>query len=302
MLTCKICLLQFKKPRFNSPRLCVCGRCTNALNEYKEVAEHSYSQVGDMLKTGMLRNTHADTSPDTPVWRQKRAQKTLENFDREYQAALPGWINRLVSNKNNRRKTFKIIRAHRRGLLHLDRPHGWGYPSNWKSVALRIRALDHYTCVNCGTQDSELHVHHIVYVSNFGTHQQQNLVTLCRACHEVEHKRVFDFGENLSNSDTPPDQDERRQTVDVLPNENAQPSSSDKKNPKEIDTWGTATFELTIKALVDEAGENIFILEAVINNKLFQKYWTASKVSGFIAMREWLGKHKIPYRAWVKKY
>lgn len=278
----------------------MCGRCANALNEYKEVAEHSYSQAGGMLKTGMIRNANDDMSPDTPVWRQERAQKTLENFDEEYQTALPGWINRLVANKNNRRKTFKIIRAHRRGLLHLDRPNGWGYPANWKYVAAKIRNLDNYTCVICGAQDSELHVHHIVYVSNFGTHQQQNLVTLCRTCHEVEHKRVFDFGENLSNLDTPPDQNERRQTVDLLPNENVQSPCLDQENPKEIHTWDTSTFELTVQTLVDEAGENIFILEAVIDNELFQKYWTASTVNGFIAMREWLGERSIPYRSWVK--
>lgn len=91
----------------------------------------------------------------------------------------PAGINRLVSSKANRQKPYKIIRAHRRGLLHLDRPHGWGYPSNWDKVARTIRALDHFTCINCGARDVELHVHHIIYVTNFGTHQKQNLVTLC---------------------------------------------------------------------------------------------------------------------------
>jgi hypothetical protein len=40
-----------------------------------------------------------------------------------------------------------------------------------------------------------------VYASNFGTHQKTNLVTLCRKCHEKEHKRVFDFGENIVATD-----------------------------------------------------------------------------------------------------
>src|SRR5690606_10456308 len=36
---------------------------------------------------------------------------------------------------------------------------------------------------------------------NYGTNQKTNLVTLCRPCHEKEHKRVFDFGENMTAKD-----------------------------------------------------------------------------------------------------
>ena len=204
MPTCKICLRNFQNPRFNTPRICVCGRCVNLLNEYKEVAEPSYAEVGEMLRRGMHKNVRADSSPDAPIWKQKQAQRTLENFESEYQAALPGWTKRLLRNENNRRKIFKIIRAERRGLLHFDRPHGWGYPSNWKDVAQRIRSLDHYRCVICGAQDSELHVHHIVYVSNFGTHRQENLATLCKACHEAEHGKNLDFGETLLTDNLKP--------------------------------------------------------------------------------------------------
>lgn len=204
MLTCKICLREFKQLRYRSNRICICGRCTNYLNESKEVAQGSYAELSELLKTGMIRKAAADTAPNIPQWRQDRAQKTLANFEQEHIAALPEWTNRLVADPKNNRKIFKIIRAHRRGLLHYDRPKGWGYPSNWMDVAASIRALDGCACVKCGGQNTELHVHHIIYASNFGTHQKYNLLTLCRRCHEEEHKTVFDFGENMQTPDIPP--------------------------------------------------------------------------------------------------
>ncbi len=204
MPACKICLRTFKQLRFNSSRICICGRCTNLLNEYREVAEESYRVISDMLKTGMLRRAHGDTAPSVPRWRQERAQRTLENFEQEHRDALSEWTNHLLAVPENRSKVFKIVRAHRRKLLHYDRPHSWGYPKNWVEIAANIRALDGYKCVTCGAQGAELHVHHIVYASNFGTHQKNNLVTLCRSCHEEEHETVFDFGENMLLSDMPP--------------------------------------------------------------------------------------------------
>jgi 5-methylcytosine-specific restriction endonuclease McrA len=143
-------------------------------------------------------------SQNLPAWQLAKAELTLLDPRSEVESALPGWINRLVADKSNRTKLYKIIRAERRGLLHTDRPHRYGRPLNWQTVASRIRQLDNYKCVVCGATDCELHVHHIVYVSNFGTHQQNNLVTLCRSCHEEEHGRVFDFGENMLNSDLLP--------------------------------------------------------------------------------------------------
>lgn len=162
--------------------------------------------VREWLLNSMLRRATIDVStPSTPPWKQERAERIIGNLDAEVDKALPKWINKLVADKSNNSKVFKIIRAHRRGLLHLDRPHRWGYPNNWKEVAHNIRELDNFTCVSCSATNVELHVHHIVYASNFGTHQRSNLVTLCRECHEKEHKRVFDFGENMLETDEPPD-------------------------------------------------------------------------------------------------
>ncbi len=206
MVTCKICLNKFQTLRFKSKRVCICGRCTNALNKYKEVAEGSYNAARELLLIGMLRRATIDANlPTAPLWKQQKAEYILGNIDIEVDRVLSSWINKLVADESNKTKIFKIIRANRRGLLHMDRPHRWGYPKNWKDVAHNIRMLDNFTCVSCSESSDELHVHHIVYVSNFGTHQATNLVTLCRICHKKEHKRIFDFGENMLSPDIPPE-------------------------------------------------------------------------------------------------
>lgn len=194
MHACRICLRTFKKLRFQSSRISICGRCANTLNESHEVAEDAEKRVGDMLLRGMERNALRDLEFGEP-WQKAKAQRTLSDFGQAHADALPRWLNKLLANPENTSKDFKLLRAHRRGLLHYDRPAGWGYPNNWKEVASRIRRLDGFQCVACAGQDQTIDVHHIVYVSNFGTHQQSNLISLCRECHEAEHKRSFDIGE-----------------------------------------------------------------------------------------------------------
>ena len=194
MHACRICLRTFNKLRFQSSRISICGRCVNTLNESHEVAENAEKRVGDMLLRGIERNALRALESGEP-WQKAKAQRTLSDIGQAHADALPRWLNKLLANPENTSKDFKLLRAHRRGLLHYDRPAGWGYPNNWKEVASRIRRLDGFQCVACAAQDQAIDVHHIVYVSNFGTHQQSNLISLCRECHEAEHKRSFDIGE-----------------------------------------------------------------------------------------------------------
>ena len=48
---------------------------------------------------------------------------------------------------------------------------------------------DSYTCQNCKgkTKDSRLEVHHIVFRSNGGSDESENLMTLCKTCHDKVH-------------------------------------------------------------------------------------------------------------------
>lgn len=49
---------------------------------------------------------------------------------------------------------------------------------------------DNHTCQHCKgkTKDSSLHVHHIVFRSNGGSDESENLITLCKTCHDRLHK------------------------------------------------------------------------------------------------------------------
>ena len=52
---------------------------------------------------------------------------------------------------------------------------------------------DSYTCQNCKgkTKDSRLEVHHIVFRSNGGSDESENLMTLCKTCHDKVHSGVI---------------------------------------------------------------------------------------------------------------
>lgn len=189
---CQICLSKYKNPKFRSSRISVCGRCTDDLNSYREPAETAYNIAREWLRRGILRRLI--TSTTAPLER----ERILQRLEEEVGRALPEWINKLAADKSKKTKTHKIIRAHRRGLLFMSSHGQQERPKDWDSVAKNIRKLDKFTCVACSARDCELHVHHIVYVSNFGTNQKHNLITLCRKCHENEHERVFDFGESMS--------------------------------------------------------------------------------------------------------
>jgi len=63
-------------------------------------------------------------------------------------------------------------------------------PKYWKKVRLRILNRDGWTCQKCHliSFNGKLHVHHIVHRQHGGTEEDDNLTTLCRPCHEAEHK------------------------------------------------------------------------------------------------------------------
>lgn len=87
-------------------------------------------------------------------------------------------------------KEERLLRAHQLGLVVsdrklLERPGD----SEYDLLKRSVREDDHYKCVCCdkGGTGIELHVHHIIPLSKFGTNQKQNLVTLCHTCHNKQH-------------------------------------------------------------------------------------------------------------------
>ena len=60
----------------------------------------------------------------------------------------------------------------------------------WQKLRLEILERDQWKCVICGSKDSHLNVHHPVYhpyAEGPWDYDHEQLITLCRRCHEDEH-------------------------------------------------------------------------------------------------------------------
>ena len=69
----------------------------------------------------------------------------------------------------------------------------WGYQRGpcygFENVKMMVRARDNYTCQYCKgkKKDNRINVHHIVFRSNGGSDEPENLITLCKTCHDALH-------------------------------------------------------------------------------------------------------------------
>lgn len=69
----------------------------------------------------------------------------------------------------------------------------WGYQKGtnygFENTKAMVLNRDNYTCQNCKGKhkDSKLEVHHIVFRSQSGSDEENNLITLCHTCHKNLH-------------------------------------------------------------------------------------------------------------------
>jgi len=67
------------------------------------------------------------------------------------------------------------------------------YPLNWNRLRFKVFDRDNYICQRCGRYcKGNADCHHIQPVSKGGSHNLDNLVTLCHYCHEeisLKYKR-----------------------------------------------------------------------------------------------------------------
>lgn len=56
------------------------------------------------------------------------------------------------------------------------------YPLNWDDIRREVLELDHHTCQKCGSKSKQLYLHHIIPLSERGSNDAHNLVTLCEEC------------------------------------------------------------------------------------------------------------------------
>ena len=73
----------------------------------------------------------------------------------------------------------------------------WGYQKGdnygFSNVKAFVLNRDGYKCQHCKgkSKDSKLEVHHIIYRSNGGGDEQENLITLCSSCHyKLHHNEI----------------------------------------------------------------------------------------------------------------
>lgn len=63
-----------------------------------------------------------------------------------------------------------------------------GDAKGFYNVKAAVLSRDEYTCQICECKDTQLEVHHIRFKSQGGSNSMENLITLCKSCHEKIHK------------------------------------------------------------------------------------------------------------------
>jgi len=59
-------------------------------------------------------------------------------------------------------------------------------PEAYRLLTRQVLARDGWRCQNCGTA-RDLQVHHIQSRGQLGDDAEENLITLCAACHQARH-------------------------------------------------------------------------------------------------------------------
>jgi hypothetical protein len=81
----------------------------------------------------------------------------------------------------------ECLRAYHLGLVAFPDRARRPDDETWRVLAHQIRVEDGMHCLVCRTTLAALHVHHIIPLSEGGTNDRRNLVTLCHDCHLGEH-------------------------------------------------------------------------------------------------------------------
>jgi 5-methylcytosine-specific restriction endonuclease McrA len=61
-------------------------------------------------------------------------------------------------------------------------------PESYEILRQQILRRDNWRCQSCGMM-SNLEVHHKEFRSHLGPDSEENLITLCTACHSSMHRR-----------------------------------------------------------------------------------------------------------------
>ena len=80
----------------------------------------------------------------------------------------------------------------------------WGYQQGfnygYSSRRSAILNRDNYTCQYCGKKNCRLEVHHIKFRRDGGTDDEENLITLCKECHDGVHAGTVELNKKPKKS------------------------------------------------------------------------------------------------------
>ena len=119
-----------------------------------------------------------------------------------------------------------------------ERIKHWGYQQGanygWTNAKAHALNRDNYTCQCCKAKHTRLEVHHIIYRSNGGSDDLENLITLCETCHIALHdNQLQEFESKLKGK--------RKSNLKYATQMNIIRSMLLKQYPNAIETFGFVT-------------------------------------------------------------
>lgn len=74
-----------------------------------------------------------------------------------------------------------------------------GDAEGFYNVKSAVLSRDNYTCQICGAKNTKLQVHHIRFRSKSGSNRMDNLVTLCKECHDKVHTGELEYTKKVKS-------------------------------------------------------------------------------------------------------
>lgn len=178
---CALCMGS-ERPLFASPRIVLCEKCVWA------VRAEGAMDIGEAQRQLEI------------VIRTELRDQQIQQIEPLLKLALDGAFNRCDVDKYMALAGFEgwriCLRAYHLGLLSYPNDASRPDPATWDALAHGIRVQDGLRCVVCRMRNTPLHVHHIIPLSEGGTNDRRNLITLCHDCHLEQHP-----GGNFSRPD-----------------------------------------------------------------------------------------------------
>lgn len=66
-------------------------------------------------------------------------------------------------------------------------------PYKHRKAQKEAKSLEQNQCIVCGKVDPNAEGHHLIFYSEGGSADMQNMVTMCRSCHRLYHAGKLDI-------------------------------------------------------------------------------------------------------------